>query len=132
MTEIVLGILRDSSSEIIAAIVPTLVAAFLASAWWKSRAAWLRALVEALAKGAVIQVEKTYVEPRKAAARVDKLTTTQQELAKELATHTIKNALIDVGVTAVSAAGPVISAAIEKAVADMKKTVPPETQKLFS
>ncbi|MFA5937541.1 MAG: hypothetical protein WC822_06725 [Candidatus Paceibacterota bacterium] len=124
-------IIVDSSDEVIAALIPTIVAALLGTGWWRSRASWLRALIAALAKGAVAQTEEDYVKPEKEVSGSDKLTGTQQRTAKAIASGTVVDALHEVGVTALKAAGPVISAAVDKAVADMKKTVPMETQKLF-
>lgn len=122
---------QDYGSQLLSALIPAIVAAFFASGWWQSRKAWLKTLVAAFAKGAVAQTEVDYVIPKKEESGESKLTPTQQQTAKTMASVSIKDALTDVGVAALSATGPIISAAVEKAVANMKKTLPDKTQRLF-
>ena len=127
----IVDILKTYSSEIVAAVIPSLVAAFFASKWWQNRGIWLKRLISVLAKSAVAHVETSYVKPAKSALQVEKLPVTQQEIAKDMAQLDISNALGDLGVTLFSAAAPMIGASIEKAVENMKKTIPTGTQRLF-
>jgi hypothetical protein len=113
-------------------VVLGIIAGVTATAWWKSQAVWLQRLVAAIAPGAVARTEISYVTPVKEKLGVEKLENTQQMIAKNIARIDVKDTLADLGVTALSATGPIIGAAIEKAVDNMKKTLPKETENLFS
>ena len=117
--------------ELAIAAVPTLLAALLASKWYKEKTGLIKNLVDIAATIAVQQVEKSYVERVKARTGEPKLNAAQQEIAFGMAETNVKDVLLDVGKTALKAAGPLVGEAIEQAVANMRKTLPTDTQKLF-
>jgi hypothetical protein len=122
---------KDYGGELLAAILPSIVAAILASKLWTQRAVWIKKIIAAVARAVVAQVEIEYVEPTKAASGSDKLTPPQQGEAQRLAQGEVRDRLVDLGVQVIGSATPLIGAAIEKAVENAKQTLPEKTQALF-
>lgn len=122
---------QDYGGELLAAVIPMIVAAILGTGWYKARATWIKKLLDGIAHAVVAQVETNYVEPTKAASGLPKLTVPEQHEAKRLAQTEIRDRLVDLGVQVIGSATPLIGAAIEKAVENAKKTLPKPTQDLF-
>jgi len=126
-----LQLLQDYGGELLSALAPSIVAAFLASKLWKQRAVWLRRVVAVVAKAVVANVETEYVEPAKEASGLPKLTLKQQVEAKHRAQSQVQDAMKDLGLTIAAATIPVIGAGIERAVENLRGTLPSKTQAKF-
>lgn len=92
--------------------------------WWQSKRGWLTRIIEKTADVAVAEVERSYVAPYKVEAKLLKLPSGAQELARTKAKTAIKGRLAVIGVDVLESMWPVVGTAIEAAVQRMKQKLP--------